>query len=238
MRGHRRGLSSLIVSLAMCAALSPSDPALGAGSESSSASDTAEILKNLPDGVHPLFVLGDINEDGKVNLEDLRVLKELLAAAASGGSVPDGVTCAAAADVNRDGLINAADEAMLKDWLSQTPELPIPALYWSDRLPCSNKGLIIASRVQSHPGETVPIVVAGKGIDPSSTNLLIHSGPAKVSRAASGRGFDLKISANAKGGDFVVLQLVSSDGRRYYYQLPVIEKSYLGEPPAPERVSH
>lgn len=88
-----------------------------------------EMMRELPDGVFPLYVIGDLNEDGKVNGGDLRILTELVASLDNKSPAPHGLSCIAAGDVNRDGDLDSADVAMLKDWLARAPELSAPALY-------------------------------------------------------------------------------------------------------------
>lgn len=222
---------------AALAILSVSAFAFAAGTESPTRDETRKILRELPDGVHPLYVLGDLNEDGKVDREDLRILSEFVDAQRTNGFAPGGLTCIAAGDVNRDGNVDSADIGMLKDWLARAPELPAPALYWSSQLPCSYSHLMVASKVQSHPGEVVAVLVVGKGVDPAKTELRIHSGPATVTRAGGGRGFDVKVAATATSSDYIVLKLTVPDRRDYYYQLPVVKKSYQGEPPMPASIT-
>ncbi len=211
--------------------------ARAAGPESERVEQMRGLMRTLPDGAVPLFVLGDLNEDGKVDREDLAIMTEFVASMEKNAPAPPGVRCIAAADVNRDGKVDSSDIDMLKDWLARAPELSAPALYWSRDLPCSYSRLTIATMTQSHPGESVPVVLIGDGLDTSNTTLKIHSGPATVLRGGNIKSLVVKVDAKATGSDFIVLDLTTPGPREYYYQFPVVEPSHVGEPPMPTGVS-
>ena len=233
---HRRiGFSSLL--LAALSILSTSALSRAAGPASERAEKMRAMMRGLPDGAVPLYVLGDLNEDGKVDRSDLAILTDLVASLKKDAPAPPGVSCIAAADVNRDGDVDSADVNMLKDWLTRVPELSVPALYWSHQLPCSYSRLMIATMTQSHPGEAVPVILIGDGLDTANTKLAIHSGPATVMHGRNDKSFEVKVDSKAKSSDYVVLDLTTPGPREYFYQLPVIEPSHTGEPPMPAGVS-
>lgn len=231
----RPGLSCLILAALGILAINPISRAADPASER--AEKLRQLMRTLPDGAVVLCVLGDLNEDGKVDREDLRLLTELVASHAKNAPAPPEVRCIAAADVNRDSNVDSADVDMLKDWLTRVPELSAPALYWSRDLPCSYSRLTIATMTQSPPGGTVPVILIGDGLDTANTTLKIHSGPATVMRPTNGNTFEVKVDSKAKSSDYVVLDLTTPGPHEYFYQFPVIEPSYLGEPPMPTGVS-
>ena len=124
-----------------------------------------ETVRGLPDGVVPLYVLGDLNEDGRVDREDLRILTELVAMLEKNAPRPRGLSCVAAGDVNLDGEINSADIKRLAEWLGKANEITTPAMYWKPGLPCQLARLSVASRAQARPGEEFPVMLIGSGLD-------------------------------------------------------------------------
>jgi dockerin type I repeat protein len=123
------GLVSVV--LAAVSLLGSDSIVLAAGPESRQVEQLRKLMRALPDGALPLYVLGDLNEDGKVDHEELRILAEYIASQKKNAPPPRDLRCIAAADVNRDGKVDSVDLAMLKDWLTRVPELSVPALYWS-----------------------------------------------------------------------------------------------------------
>ena len=73
-------------------------------------------------GVAPLFVLGDLNEDGTVDQKDLELLRGYIAHA--GGAA---ISCLAAADLDDNGSISSKDVAVLEQILARGAVLA-PAL--------------------------------------------------------------------------------------------------------------
>src|SRR6476619_605586 len=71
-------------------------------------------ISNFEAGVVPLFVLGDLNEDGLVDQEDLKLLRAYVAHPGSAA-----ISCMAAADPDDNGSINAHDIAVLEEILSK-----------------------------------------------------------------------------------------------------------------------
>src|SRR5436305_13179719 len=72
-----------------------------------------EAISKFQAGVVPLFVLGDLNEDGVVDQEDLKLLRAYVGRPGSAG-----ISCLAAADLDDNGSINAHDVAVLEQILS------------------------------------------------------------------------------------------------------------------------
>src|ERR1051326_7289641 len=73
-----------------------------------------QALANLEVGVVPLFVLGDLNEDGVVDQQDLKLLREYVAQKNAVG-----ISCMAAADLNEDRAVDAKDVDVLAQILKQ-----------------------------------------------------------------------------------------------------------------------
>jgi len=196
-----------------------------------------QLMRTIPDGAVVLYALGDLNEDGKVDREDLRIMTVLVASLTKNAPAPAELRCVAAADVNRDSNVDSSDVDMLNAWLTRAPELSAPALYWSRELPCSYSRLTIATTTQSPRGATVPVILIGEGLDTTNTKLKIHSGPATVMRPTSSNTYEVKVDSKAKSSDYIVLDLTTPGPREYYYQFPIVEPSHIGEPPMPAGVS-
>ena len=82
-----------------------------------------ETLQQLEIGAAPLFVFGDVNEDGKVDAADLALIQQLAA-----GQSPAAAICPAAADFNQNGKIDTTDVAAIEKLLSQGGGSPAPRL--------------------------------------------------------------------------------------------------------------
>src|SRR5690349_12123975 len=74
-----------------------------------------EAISHFEGGVVPLYVLGDLNEDGIVDQEDLKLLRAYVGHPGAGSA---GISCLAAADLDDNGSINAHDVAVLEQILS------------------------------------------------------------------------------------------------------------------------
>ena len=73
-----------------------------------------EAISNFEAGVVPLFVLGDLNEDGVIDQEDVKLLRAYVARQNS-----THISCLAAADLDDNGSINANDVEVLEQILSK-----------------------------------------------------------------------------------------------------------------------
>jgi hypothetical protein len=211
--------------------------ALCAEAQDAHAERMQAVMRTLPDGVYPLFVLGDLNEDGKVDRNDLAILNELVAAIGRHAPLPAGATCIAAADIDRNGDIDARDVNGLRDWLKHTPALAGPALYWQPNLQCAYRHLTVAATAQAYPGETIPVILLGDGLNAGNTHLMVESGPATASRASDGRGFAVKVSSSAGEKDHIVLRILTPPAREYFYTIPVVIAASPGGPPMPPGIS-
>ncbi len=102
-------------------------------------------------GVAPLFVIGDVNEDGVVDAADLALMEKLAA-----GQSPAAATCPAAADPNMDGKVDATDLEIMRRMLVNG-SVAVPALNFQFKLPCGFKRLRLAARPSVNVGESDPV---------------------------------------------------------------------------------
>src|SRR6478752_10829687 len=132
-------------------------------------------ISNFEAGVVPLFVLGDLNEDGLVDQEDLKLLRVYVSHPSSAG-----ISCLAAADLDDNGSINAHDIAVLEEILSKGA-VKAPALSAHARMGCDFKHFFIAALPQGIAGSAVPIHFLDPHFNPqNSTTATIFTGPATV----------------------------------------------------------
>jgi hypothetical protein len=99
-------------------------------------------IAELPIGITPAYLLGDINEDGTIDRADAVLLDKL----ASGPGTMDAyrdVGCAAAADMNMDGEINESDAPLLHTIIEGGP-VTSGILYDQDRFPCGLTNSFVA----------------------------------------------------------------------------------------------
>jgi len=218
-RPIRRRCLALGIALMFPAAIQAAD---AAGPSPDPVATVQEVVRNLPDGVLPLYVLGDLNEDGRVDREDLRILTGLVGALEKDAPPPRGLSCVAAGDVNLNGDIESADVKRLAEWLGKSNEIATPALYWKPGLPCRLARLAVASKAQARPGGEFAVMLIGSGQDARNTRVAIHSGPATVAVAADGSGFTVATARTAKDGDYIVLRVTEPERREYFYTVPVV----------------
>lgn len=96
----------------------------------------------LPRGLAPHFIVGDLNEDGEVDQRDLELLTDY---SADPTSTVGEITCLAAGDLNLDNTVDAEDVALLSEFTSGgTHPVSIPAMSWTNALPCSYSGAFAA----------------------------------------------------------------------------------------------
>src|SRR5580765_1709585 len=172
-----------------------------------------EAIRSFESGVVPLFVLGDLNEDGKVDQEDLKLLRAHVAHA--GGS---GISCLAAADLDDNGSVSVKDVAVLEQILARGM-VQAPALSAHSRLGCDFKNFFIAARPQGIPGGTVPIHFLDPRFTTGNSNVTVASGPATVSKESN--AFIVHVAAGAPGNSIVSVAITLADSHKYLYTFGV-----------------
>jgi hypothetical protein len=172
-----------------------------------------EAISNFEAGVVPLFVLGDLNEDGVVDQEDAKLLRAYVAHSGSAG-----ISCPAAADLDDNGSINAHDIELLERILSKGA-VKAPALSAHARLGCDFKHFFIAALPQGRAGSTVPIHFLDPRFNTQNSTATIFTGPATV---VSNQGaFLVQVAKSAPAGAIVTVSLTLADKQRYLYSFRV-----------------
>jgi len=171
-----------------------------------------EAISNF-EAVVPLFVLGDLNEDGVVDQEDAKLLRAYVAHSGSAG-----ISCPAAADLDDNGSINAHDIELLERILSKGA-VKAPALSARARLGCDFKHFFIAALPQGRAGSTVPIHFLDPRFNTQNSTATIFTGPATV---VSNQGaFLVQVAKSAPAGAIVTVSLTLADKQRYLYSFRV-----------------
>jgi hypothetical protein len=172
-----------------------------------------EAISKFEAGVVPLFVLGDLNEDGSVDQEDLKLLRAYVSHPSGAG-----ISCLAAADLDDNGSINVHDVSVLEEILSKGA-VKAPALSSHARLGCDFKHFFIAALPQGRAGSAVPVHFLDSRFNTQNSTVTIFAGPATV---VSDRGaFMVQVAKNAQAGAIVTVSITLADKQKYFYSFRV-----------------
>jgi hypothetical protein len=172
-----------------------------------------QAISNFEAGVVPLFVLGDLNEDGVLDQEDLKLLRAYVAHPGSAG-----ISCLAAADLDDNGSINAHDVAVLEQVLSKGA-VKAPALSSHARLGCDFKHFFIAALPQGRAGSAVPIHFLDPRFSTQNSTATIFAGQATV--VSNHGAFLVQIAKSAPEGTIVTVSITLADKQKYLYSFRV-----------------
>jgi hypothetical protein len=172
-----------------------------------------EAIAGFEAGVVPLFVLGDLNEDGAVDQEDLRLLRAYMAQKSAAG-----ISCMAAADMDENRQVDARDADVLEQIL-KPGKVAAPALSSRSRLGCDYRNFFLAARPGAPAGGTVPIHFLDARFTAQNSSVSVVSGPATVSR--EGNAFLVHVSGSAAGHSIVTAAITLPGPRKYFYSFRV-----------------
>jgi len=172
-----------------------------------------EALKNLEHGVAPLFVLGDLNEDGVVDEKDLQ-----LAQAYAQGNASAGISCLAAGDLNSDGAVDAKDVTLFQQALKKGP-IPAPPLAYHSSLRCDYKNFFVASMSGTRVGGTLPVHFLDPRFNAQNSSVTVQSGQATA--AKNGNAYRVQVAKTAPKESFITLAITLADNRKYTYTFQV-----------------
>ena len=190
-----------------------------------------EAVRRAGLGLVPLFVVGDVNEDGRIDQTDVRLVRELARRTGRIG-VDKRITCPAAADIDQNGSIDDEDATTLAGWVRLG--ITAPALSYLSALPCNFTRLFLAAS----PG----LPRDGKGflrfldrkLTTANSTVVVEQGDATV-KAADRDGFEVTPGATARPGDLVALKITLPANRTYYYSMRVVKSSQALEAEYPKR---
>jgi len=172
-----------------------------------------QAISNFEAGVVPLFVLGDLNEDGAVDQEDVKLLRAYIAHQGNAG-----ISCLAATDLDDNGSINAHDVAVLEEVLSKGA-VKAPALSSHARLGCDFKHFFIAALPQGRAGSAVPIHLLDPRFNTQNSTAAIFAGPATV--VSQHGAFMVQIAKSAPAESIVTVSITLADQQKYLYSFRV-----------------
>src|SRR5690242_2413482 len=172
-----------------------------------------QAISSFEAGVVPLFVLGDLNEDGAVDQEDLKLLRAYVAHPGSAG-----ISCLAAADLDDNGSISAHDVAVLEQVLSKGA-VKAPALSSHARLGCDFKHFFIAALPQGKAGSAAPIHFLDPRFNTQNSTASIFAGPATV--ISEHGAFMVQVAKSAPAGAIVTVSITLADKQKYLYSFRV-----------------
>jgi hypothetical protein len=175
-----------------------------------------QAISSFEAGVVPLFVLGDLNEDGAVDQEDLKLLRAYVARPGSDGNA--GISCLAAADLDDNGSISAHDVAVLEQILSKGA-VKAPALSSHARMGCDFKHFFIAALPQGRAGNAVPIHFVDPRFNTQNSTAAIFAGPATV--ISEHGAFMVQIAKSAAAETIVTVSIALADKQKYLYSFRV-----------------
>jgi hypothetical protein len=170
-------------------------------------------ISNFEAGVVPLFVLGDVNEDGVVDQKDLQLLRTYVEHPGSAG-----ISCLAAADLDDNGSINAHDIAVLEQVLAKGA-VKAPALSSHARLGCDFNHFFIAALPQGRPGSAVPIHLLDPRFNTQNSTATIFAGPATV--VSNHGAFLVQVAKNAPAEAIVTVSITLAGKEKYLYSFRV-----------------
>ena len=172
-----------------------------------------EAISNFEVGVVPLFILGDLNEDGVVDQEDLKLLRAYVAQKSSAA-----ISCMAAGDLDENHTLDNKDIEVLEQILKRG-KVTAPALSSRSRLGCDYKNFFIAARPQAPAGGTVPIHFLDLRFNSQNSSVTISSGQATVSKERD--TFMVHVAGSAPGNSTVTVAVNLPGPRKYFYTFRV-----------------
>ncbi len=176
-------------------------------------------VRSAGPGLVPLFVLGDVNEDGKIDLRDLALVRQL-AKQTRPIQPTKAISCPAAGDLDQNGAIDARDVATLTTWTRLG--VTTPALSYLSALPCNFTRLLIAASPGVELGRKAHIRFMHKSLNSANSTVAVEEGDATIASANDGAGYEVTPGATAKVGDLIVLKVTVPRNKDYYYSLPLV----------------
>jgi hypothetical protein len=174
--------------------------------------------RDLKLGLTPLFALGDLDEDGRVDQKDRELLAQIVKS--HNKSIPPEVTCPAAADINSDRRIDRRDLDEMDRWLDHGRSVEAPALVHRSSLPCSLSHPFIAAQLASVNGEPVSIQFLDRRLNTTNSSVAVIYGSASVSPDQDGTGFVVK-PGGSQAGRLVTVAITLPGKRTYLFTFPV-----------------
>lgn len=166
-----------------------------------------ETLQQLEIGAAPLFVFGDVNEDGKVDAADLALIQQLAA-----GQSPAAAICPAAADFNQNGKIDTTDVAAIEKLLSQGGAAP-QLLGYPYGLPCSFDKLLVAAHPNADEQGGNSVYFVDPRFTTENSTVVAPTGNAAVTPTADHHAYIVDaLSAQGESGTMMLKITLGKNG--------------------------
>jgi hypothetical protein len=175
-------------------------------------------LKALGEDLLPLFVLGDLNEDGVVDEKDLELMKRVIDRGNS--EAPPEVSCLAAADVTGNGIVDENDFDRVSSWIRSGP-ITAPALWHQSFLPCDYKQFFVAAQTTTVAGGVVNIRFLDADLNATNSRVTVPNGNAQVTPADGNRGYDVTVPSTAQVDDLIKVRLQLPKRGAFLFTIPV-----------------
>jgi len=177
-------------------------------------------MRDVPEHLVPLFPVGDVNEDGRVDGSDHLLIKSLAGSKEKDWEAIAEATCPGAADLDMDGDVDDGDVGLAEELMVKS-KISTPALFYQAALPCRFERLTVAVQLFAMGGEVIPIWVLRPGFDQKNTAITVDSGPAVIRQSDHKMTYLLEVDSKAKDDDMILLKIVFGEKEAYWLTLPV-----------------
>jgi hypothetical protein len=157
---------------------------------------------NLPTEVAPLYVIGDVNADNRVDTADESLLAQLVESELRDSSQ---VACLAAGDVSLDGSIDRSDIALMRQLIDSGSVRSQP-LYSQPYSSCRHNRYTIAAPVEWRRGEPIRVRLVGR-LTTNSDSLTVFDNLGEVRSVSDGSGWDIQLPQEIAPGALVTLRI-------------------------------
>lgn len=170
-------------------------------------------FQTLPADLTPLFVLGDVNEDGRIDPRDQALVARFVG---SGLADRRSIACLAAGDLTLDGKLDESDVTALGEWVSRGDSIVTFPLYGQPYLECHHGNRLVAAPLEWVSGKPVTVRLL-KGQTTERVELTLD-GPGESQARDDGSGWDIILGDDLSPDRLITLK-VSLGGAPFAYTL-------------------
>jgi len=168
--------------------------------------------------ISPLYVMGDVNEDGAVDYADYKLIKNHVMYKAS----PKTMDCYAAADFDLNGAVDSADLELMHELADGGNGMDVLTLYSDPTLPCKHSNMTFAAKLDTVAGGEVPVRFVDGEHSIELADAVLTTENATLTYAADGFGYTLTAAEWAEAGDYIGLQVQLTSGVVYLLSIPIV----------------
>ncbi|MGQ0642543.1 MAG: dockerin type I domain-containing protein [Gemmatimonadaceae bacterium] len=168
-------------------------------------------FSDLPTDVAPLFVVGDVNEDGKIDALD----KALIARLSSAQRDSSAASCFAAADVTLDGAVDAADAVAFDKLAGDSVRNASLPLYAQPYVACGYRQRFVAAPVEwSHERPLRIYLLQGHTTD--RVRLSVRGAAAEAQALPNNNGWEIRVREDLATDALLTITLMVAEVRYSY----------------------